>query len=106
MEHFEQQTQKLAAIPRRVETELPDGTVVVKKPLQEKIRDSAIGVGSVAIGFVVLKWFSPPIPAWSFGFFVAFGFWSISKELTVGFFGYVPAAIREIRDALGLGGRK
>lgn len=105
MKYIKEQTNRLRRIPREVVVELEDGRTIVRRPRWEKIRDSLIGAGSIAIGFVVLKWFSPPIPAWSFGFFIAFGFWSISKELLVGFLGYIPATIREIRDAFGLGGK-
>ena len=92
MKHIDEQTQKIRAIP--------------PKKRSEKLRDSAIGLGAIAVGFVLVKYF-PELPGCSYVFYalLLFGAWSISGELLRSFLGYVPAAIREIRDAIkGAGG--
>jgi hypothetical protein len=91
-ENLEGQTQKIKAIP--------------PKAMVGKVRSTAIGVGSILTGFVVLIWFTPPIPVWSFAVFLGFGTFSMSKELVVEFLAFIPAAIRDVRAAIkGTNGR-
>ena len=86
LNHTKQQTQKIAAIPQ------------AKKV--SKARNTAIGLGSVLLAFVVLKWFMPPCPLWVSGILLAFGAYSISGDLVRGFAGFIPAVIRDVRAAL------
>ena len=84
--HINEQTQKIAAIPQEKKV--------------SKARNTAIGLGSVVLAFVVLKWFVPPCPLWVSGVLLAFGAYSISGDLVRGFAGFVPAVIRDVRAAL------
>ena len=86
MSHINDQTVKIKAIP--------------KQAIVSKARSTAVGAGSIAIAFVLLMWFTPPMPIAASGLFLAFGAWSTSRELVTEFLKFIPAAIKDIRVAI------
>ena len=96
MSHCKDHTAKIHKIP--------------KERFWKKVRRSVIGLGAIALGFF-LESKLPQLSDWLFYGLIGFGFFSISGDLVRAFLGYIPAAIREIGDAilvlrkaLGLGG--
>ena len=91
MSHINTQTQKMRSIP------------AAKR--KRKDWKSLGGILVVLVGFLTPRLF-PEFPMWFAMLVIAAGAWTISEERVKGFLGYVPAGLRDIRDAImGKNGR-
>lgn len=67
--------------------------------MASKVRSTIIGVFAIVVGIVLRKLF-PDLPNWLLIGLIGYGFYSLSGEIMRGFFGFLPAAIRDVRSAI------
>jgi len=85
MKNLTAQTQKIQAIP--------------SDKHDRKLWQTAGGVGIAGIGFA-LPLMVPAFPVWFAMIVVGFGFFVMSKELLTKYAGFIPAAIRDVINAV------
>ena len=85
MKHVDAQTQKIRAIPPAKQ--------------KQKARQTFWGVLVVLAGFALPR-LVPQFPIWFAMVIVGFGFFIASKEYVTNYAGFLPAAIRDVYEAI------